>query len=335
MWTVRPDPDVTRSWADAALDRAEPESTARIHALLARANLDPVSHAADAREASTLAERIGDVKLRSYALGARRDTAHVERRLTDAEALVERRLELLPEIGDPDHIAEAYEAAVPTITAVGRLDDARRLAGQHQELSSRLSTHHRVHGLAVESEIEDAAGNWEAIVARTPVVSDAVEANLATPCIRNARSLLLCAVAYLALGEEDRAREVERRANQLEGKGFELSLAPPRIRLALLRGDRTKVQRLVDMDVRLRERVFGPGVLAALLDGLAALRDRDRIEDEAPSLARSGLLLEPFALRALGVARDDDDLLARADERFAALGLDWHAAQTERLLAGL
>jgi hypothetical protein len=33
--------------------------------------------------------------------------------------------------------------------------------------------------------------------------------------------------------------------------------------------------------------------------------------------------------------RGDDDLLEKADERFAALGLEWHRAQTERLLAGL
>ncbi len=45
--------------------------------------------------------------------------------------------------------------------------------------------------------------------------------------------------------------------------------------------------------------------------------------------------MEPFALRALGVARGDDELLARADERFQALGLVWHRAQTERLLDGL
>jgi len=45
--------------------------------------------------------------------------------------------------------------------------------------------------------------------------------------------------------------------------------------------------------------------------------------------------VEPFALRALGVARRDDELLARADERFAALGLEWHRAQTERLIAGV
>ena len=57
--------------------------------------------------------------------------------------------------------------------------------------------------------------------------------------------------------------------------------------------------------------------------------------EAAPELAQQGTTVEPFALRALGVARHDDELLARADERFTALGLAWHRAQTERLLDGL
>jgi hypothetical protein len=36
-------------------------------------------------------------------------------------------------------------------------------------------------------------------------------------------------------------------------------------------------------------------------------------------------------VRALGIVRGDDDMLARADERFEALGLHWHAAQTGAL----
>jgi hypothetical protein len=37
-------------------------------------------------------------------------------------------------------------------------------------------------------------------------------------------------------------------------------------------------------------------------------------------------------LRALGIVREDDGLVARADERFRALGLGWHADQTEALI---
>jgi hypothetical protein len=71
--------------------------------------------------------------------------------------------------------------------------------------------------------------------------------------------------------------------------------------------------------------------MAVRLDALAMLRDAERVEHEAPPLAQAGTYLEPFALRALAIVREDDELLERASERFAALGLHWHAAQTERL----
>jgi hypothetical protein len=42
--------------------------------------------------------------------------------------------------------------------------------------------------------------------------------------------------------------------------------------------------------------------------------------------------VEPFALRALGIVREDDTLIEQAQAAFAALRLDWHAAQTDRLV---
>ena len=68
---------------------------------------------------------------------------------------------------------------------------------------------------------------------------------------------------------------------------------------------------------------------------LAALGRSDLVENEAPTLLEDASILRPFALRALGATRGDDDLLAKADERFASLWLDWHRSQTERLLAGI
>ena len=38
---------------------------------------------------------------------------------------------------------------------------------------------------------------------------------------------------------------------------------------------------------------------------------------------------EPFALRALGVARGDAQLLDEASSRFRAIGLGWRADETE------
>jgi hypothetical protein len=40
---------------------------------------------------------------------------------------------------------------------------------------------------------------------------------------------------------------------------------------------------------------------------------------------------EPFALRALGIVRADEQLLDEAADRFRDLGLGWHSDQTETL----
>ena len=55
------------------------------------------------------------------------------------------------------------------------------------------------------------------------------------------------------------------------------------------------------------------------LDGLAALPVPERAE-------------ELFALRTLGVVREDEELVRLAQDRFRGLGLEWHAAQTRALL---
>ena len=68
------------------------------------------------------------------------------------------------------------------------------------------------------------------------------------------------------------------------------------------------------------------------LDALAALGDRERIEAEAPRWLQPGTFAEPFALRALGIARGDRALLEQAVERFEAMGISWHAEQTRHLL---
>ena len=58
----------------------------------------------------------------------------------------------------------------------------------------------------------------------------------------------------------------------------------------------------------------------------------ERVEDEAGRLLQPNTYLEPFALRALGVARDDARLIERAAGRFEARGLEWHGARTRALL---
>jgi hypothetical protein len=103
------------------------------------------------------------------------------------------------------------------------------------------------------------------------------------------------------------------------------------MRLALVRGERDATERLA-MPAGRHRLTFALPLAAATLDSLAALRKRALVEEHAPRHLQRGTYLEPFALRALGVVRGDEQRLARADERFRALGLDWHADQTPMLL---
>jgi len=335
MWSIRLNQSLIEEWAGKALALAAPVSEARVRAILARANVEPVATPeSDLSEAIELAEALDNVALRSYALSARSAAAFERRRFHEAAMWSDLRLALLPEIDDPDHQCDAFEFGSPTAAAVGRFDDARRLAALHDDLARRLSPHHRVHAVSLELELGDVLGDWQKLAADTGRVWDVISANLATPCVRNPRGLLLCAVAQLCEGDETRAAELERDAERIGGIGYDSYLSGPRLRIALAREDRAAATELLEIPIE-RGFVWGAGAMAARLDAIVGFGRLDLVEEEAPVFLEEGLVLEPFALRALGVARNDDELLARADERFAALGLEWHRAQTERLLAGL
>ena len=74
--------------------------------------------------------------------------------------------------------------------------------------------------------------------------------------------------------------------------------------------------------------------MAARLDALAALDRRDELEKETPRYVRRANYLRPFALRALGRVRADDDLLKEALDEFERYRLASFAAETRGLLAG-
>jgi class 3 adenylate cyclase len=336
MWSVRMGRRNIVEWAGQALELAGPVSEARAHAVLAIANIEPrQTPESELEHVAELAESLDSLPLRSFVLGARSVAAFEWKRYHEAQRWSDGRLALISQIDDPDHRCEAYESAAPIAAAVGRFDEARKLAELHGELARRLSPHHRVHAVALELELADLLGDWVTLAAQTDRVWSTVAANLDTPCVRNPRGLLLCAAAHVCSGgAEARAAELERDAERIGGVGYDAHLAGPRLRIAVGRGDRAAGTALLELPVE-RGWVWGAGAMAARLDAIVALGRFDLAEREAPGLVQPGAALEPFALRALGAARGDDDLLARADERFAALGLEWHRTQTERLLEGL
>jgi class 3 adenylate cyclase len=333
MWKQMPDQELVRGWIESALELSPPESAARARALIARALFSEDEEQA-AREGAELAERLGDAELRSYAFEARSAAAMYHRRWDEGWTWAQRRFDLIDQIDDPDHIMDMHEGAIPACVAVGRFKEARRLARTADELSARLSSHHKVHGVSLRLEVEEVAGGWDEIAALTDLVEIAVAANLDTPCARNPRSLLVAAVAAEEAGDSERAARLERAADDLGMEGYDYLLGPPRLRLAMLRGDLDHLGDLVQTATPSHNLSFGLAANAAYFDALSAIRDRERVEEHAPKFLQPGAYLEPFALRALGVVREDEELIRQALERFEAMGLAWHAGKTRALLSG-
>jgi class 3 adenylate cyclase/tetratricopeptide (TPR) repeat protein len=334
MWRTVPEEGLIEGWIERALEHAPPTSTARAKALLARSFWHGTDAAEPARQASALADQLADPHLRVFALEARALAAFGQGDYQQALTWAELVSNLVDEITDPDLLADAYVVAIPPAAALGRFREAERLAGVFREVNEPLTSHHRVHGVAVPCEVAELRGGWERILELEPDVVERVEANLETPCVRNARTLLLCALANVHAGDEGAAQELEQRAQELWMDGYGLILDAALLKLALARGDLDEVERLCDSEFRLRRQTwFFVSAITARFEGLGALRRVSELEETIAAFSRPKTVLEPFGLRALGVAKDDRKLLEEALGRFEGFGLDWHAEQTRKLVA--
>jgi class 3 adenylate cyclase len=334
MWPRRPEHEEVEGWIRRALELARPGSAAHAQALIARAYWNPSEEHATAVEGDALAEASGDLVLRSYAWGARASAAFAAREYDASFEWAHRRIALMPQIADPDHHTEIYEELVPPCALIGRFGEALELVDAHAALSRRLTPHHRIHSIGMELEVKELMGEWASIRERAAVVERLVAENLGTPCIRNARSLLVEAVAHAYGGGSDAARQLEERALEIALEGFGFRLFGPRARLALLRDDLGVVEEMIDDDVARRghDWMVTSATITTRLDALLALGRRDDVEREAAPLVSASSVLRPFALRALGVARQDDGLLRAALEGFEDFGLGFHAEQTRLVL---
>ena len=332
MWGTAPEAKVVEDWIARALELASADSAARAKALIARCYSDYDKSLELASEASEIAERLGDPDIRSYGCDVRGLRAFAAGDYAEAIGWHRRRISLVEEIDDPDHRADIYGNAIAPAVSCGEFDEARRLTAFHEEVTRVLSPHHRLHGVSASLELEEVLGNWEAASRLQPHVEAAVAANVATPCVRNQRSLLVCALARAYLGDEEGARRLESEAEAHAMSGYGTVLDTPRMQLALHRGDLATVESLLGEPGVRRTNWFFLSSMAAHLDGLAALGKRERLEREAAPHVKPETYLEPFALRALGIVRENRSLVERAADRFAVLGLDWQAARTRERL---
>ena len=226
MWAKRPDRELVAGWIEQALELTDPASEARAKALIAHSFWERNTPVA-AREASQLAERSGDVDLRSYAWGARGAVAFGEGDFEAALTWSRRRLNVKDEISDPDHVADIYEISIPSYCANAQFPEARRLAAEHQAIVEPLSDHHRLHGVAVLLEIEEVCGGWDRILELAERTESAVGANLtSTLCAQRPHPLADCPCRGDA-GTSEAARQYERRAEEVETKATTASWLRP------------------------------------------------------------------------------------------------------------
>jgi AAA ATPase domain len=291
MWTRTPAIEQIGEWVARALELAHPGTASRARALTAKAALDLDDREA-AAEAAAIAERLGDLELCVHAWDACGAAAMVAADYEVAWRWRTRRLELLECVTDPDLRTIIGETPYASCIATARFAQAREIAQLHAELTRPLTPHHRMHGAAILVEVEELLGGWEAIRAQEAQVMDAVAANAATPCLRNARSLLVCALAAACLDDDRRATEMERAAAALGLLGRQV-IDAPRLRLALLRGDHDQAERLLaglldESGWYARGHGTSLATLTTRIDALAVLGRTERVEQEAPRLLQPG-----------------------------------------------
>jgi class 3 adenylate cyclase len=330
MWVRQPDWSLVDGWVQQALELAEEGSLIQGHALAARAmgNEDEAA----ARAALAIAERLGDLELRCMSLSVLSDIALAARDYGRACTLIDQVMALLRALPNPDLGSHVLMSAVFVYLRAGNLGAATSASAQAIEIAAGLTPHHSLHAAGWQILLASVTGRWDEVRAQAAEAERVVDANLAaaTPCVSNVSTLLNCAVAATVTGDEEEARRLEAKAYGLGmegGRWYQGWFEPPQIRLALARHQLGKVAELAAHEF---DWEWEP--VSTFLDALAALDDRERIEAEAPKWLQPGMFAEPFALRALGIARSDRALLQQALGRFEMMELSWHAEQTRRLL---
>lgn len=329
MWMRRPANDLIEGWIENALTLAGPGSRSQAKALIARAWLTADGNLAE--EASQLAEGLADVDLRSLSWHALERAAQTRGDFDEAYAWSRRQVNLVPEMSDPDRISSILGDAAGVWPYTGRITEAREVAERQVDVTRRLSPHHRLHGISSVVFVDTVAGHWRSIRDLTDTAESAFVANMATPCILGPLMLLCCAEAAVHEGDEAESRRLEQVVADFGMEGYGMMLGPAEVALATARGDVATLERkLSDWKPEGLDDVEGA---VAWLNALIALDRRATIEEAASAFVVAGTYLEPFALRALGYARNDDGLIEQAIARLESMGLEWHASQTRRMLS--
>ena len=332
MWRQPPAEDVAERWVATALELAAPGTEARGEALLAQALAAPETGAEAAAEVIAIAEAVASPRLLLYGYEASALVASVAGRFEKACRWVDRALEIADSESDPGWRMHQYWHAGFVYLRGGRVAAVPAVADECERLAARLTAHDVVHALGLKAVLRSCLGQWRELSELAAATQDAATANDQYPCQFNWRSLLVCALARVRVGDEREARRLEERARAGAVVAGPPEREPALLRLALARDDLDEVERILE---RLPASVDPWTVdnAAARLDALVVLGDRERVEEEAAPFLEGESYTRPFALRALGRVRGDRALIDDALGRFRALGLAWQVEETAALLS--
>jgi tetratricopeptide (TPR) repeat protein len=291
MWKTQPDTQLIEGWIDRALEFTEEGSRSRALALFARAGWSGDEEAAKALAA--IAAHRGEPDLEALALDRLAGHAYEVGEAEEARRLNERLADLAPKLSDPDDQTRPFLDIVLMRLRLGDLEGAARAAAVNVELAAGLTPHHRLHGAGMQTLTATLAGCWEQVAELARRTERAVDDNADTPCPQNVSTLLHCALASVLRGDDREAQRLEEKAEAIGMQGWRFWIDPPRIRLALARGDLGALPPLLEGAEP--DAIEPP---SAYLDALVAVGDHGRIEAEAPKWLVPGAYAEPFALRA-------------------------------------
>ena len=331
MWKEPPLRDVSERWLAKAIELSEPGTRERAYTRLAQALSQPLDGEEAAAEAYEIGTALGDAYFVANSCEARSLAATLARRYQDARTWADRALAAVPHLADPGYAIHQYWNAGFVYLRAGRIVEARPVAEKVDEMSASHGPHDEVHAVALLAVLHGVLGDWAELAGLSPRVEHASRANVDFPCQFNWRTLLVCALAASHLGDDSEARRLEKLGQEGVLVFGPREREPALLRLALLRGDLEAAERIVEALPATDP--FGVDGPAARLDALAALRDRDRTEEEAALFLAERSYTRPFALRALGQVREDPVLIERAAAEFEEMGLSWRVDETRALLA--
>jgi hypothetical protein len=283
-----------------------------------------------AKEVHRLGKELGDGSLVVFAHEVQTLGATEGARYQEACEWADRAVAASAGLANPSYASFQHWNAAFVYLRAGRIPSARRFAEHFDEVASSLTRHDEVHAVGLDAVVEGVLGEWESLANLVARAERATVANQDFPCQFNWRTLLICALGLAQLGQELDARRLEEIGRASAVVAGPAELEPALLRLALLRADEEEARRILEV-LPVVGGPFDVDVPAARLDALLRLGETDRLEDEAAPFLDEPGYTRAFALRALGISRDDASLVEEAAASFEAMGLAWRAVETRDL----